>query len=112
MLLERQTVAVVLTKEREEKLLVQVNDLLKQSDCPASIRSTAKEVREKLTNGTSTPEERHEAAKRLAKQIDAFVLEFAKARPGPSPASRSGALPVPDDTPWAPPRERGRKPDP
>lgn len=100
MISNRQAVAVVLSKEREEKLLEQVNDLLKQSDCPAAIRATAKEVREKLTNDTSTPEERHEAAKRLADQINAFVVEYAKARPERSGPPR-GALPVPDDTPWA-----------
>jgi hypothetical protein len=100
---QSEAAAVALSKEREEKLLEQVNDLLKQSDCPAPIRATAKEVREKLTSGTSTPEERHEAAKRLAQQIDAFVLAFAKARPErPAPPFR-GALPVPDDTPWAQP---------
>ena len=101
---------MVLTKDQEEKLLAQVDDLLQQRDCPRNIRDTALEVRAKLTSQAATPEERHEVAKRLAKQIDAFVLAFAKARPEREPAAPRSALPTPDDTPFAPaPRRKAPK---
>ncbi len=95
-----------LSKKQEEGLLEQVNDLLKQRDCPSGIRRIATEVREKLTSPTATPEQRHEAGKRLVEEIAAFAVQLANARPERGPPPRRGALPVPDDTPWAPPRPR------
>ena len=104
-----------LSVEQVRQLIPQIQTVIKERGTPDQIRVTAKKALAVLMDKDSSGQEKYAAVQPLVEQINRFVLQYALDRPGPPSYfglwPPKGALPVPDDTPWAPghPRRKGTK---
>ncbi len=92
-----------------ERALRSIATIVKSRATPSDIKGLAKHTREVLLDPESTDDEKDAALRQLKQRIDRFLLAYAKERPPSRGGLERGALPVPDDTPWAVPRRRAKK---